>query len=135
MISILKWGGIIFLYLFLSIFFKSCTRPEDNAIKPLEQKVQMPDSTQVIIPTYRPKIHTVEISGMKFNPDVITVHKGDTIIWKNNDLVVHCVTELPTNAWTSSKIPPGASWEMVVNTSSNYFCAIHLVMKGKIIVE
>ena len=72
---------------------------------------------------------------MKFHPDGITVHKGDTVIWKNNDLVVHCVTEIPTNAWTSSKIPSGASWKMVVNISSSYFCAIHLVMKGKISVE
>lgn len=135
MVGILKLGGITFLYLFLSIFLKSCTRPEDNAIRPLEQKVPLPDSIQRIIPTYHPKIYTIEISGMKFNPDVITVHKGDTIIWKNNDLVTHCVTELPANAWTSSKIPSGASWEMVINTSSNYFCAIHVVMKGKIIVE
>jgi plastocyanin len=133
--SILKWGGIIFIYLFLSISLNSCTRPEDNAIKPLKQYVPPPGSTTTLIPTYSPKAYTIEISGMKFHPDVITVHKGDTIIWKNNDLVVHCVTEIPDNTWTSSKIPAGASWEMVVNTSSIYFCAIHLVMKGKIIVE
>ncbi len=28
---------------------------------------------------------------MKFNPAEITVQKGDTVIWKNNDMVAHCV--------------------------------------------
>jgi plastocyanin len=134
MISIPKGTGTIFI-LFLSLFLNSCTRPEDNAIQPLKQYVPPPDSTYVSNLPYAPKAYTVEISGMKFHPDATTVHKGDTIVWKNNDLVDHCVTEIPHNAWTSSKIAAGASWQMIATESSNYFCAIHVVMKGKIIVE
>jgi plastocyanin len=135
MISFLKRGGIVTVYLFLSLFLHRCTRPEDNAIKPLKQYVPPPDTSLVSITAYHPKTYTVEISGMKFQPDEIIVHKGDTVVWKNNDLVVHCVTEIPGNLWTSSKISPGSSWEIAVDRSSNYFCAIHLVMKGKIIVK
>ena len=72
---------------------------------------------------------------MNFHPQEITVHKGDTVVWKNNDLVAHCVTEQKTNAWASSKIPAGGSWQMAVDSGSNYFCAIHVVMKGAIIVK
>lgn len=83
-----------------------------------------------IAPETGPEVYTIQISGMKINPAEITLHKGDTVVW-NNDRVAHCVTEENTKAWTSSKIEAGGSWKMVANTSANYFCEIHLVMKGK----
>jgi plastocyanin len=83
----------------------------------------------------KPKVHTVEIKQMKFEPAVLNVRKGDEVIWINHDIVDHDVTEQNTKAWTSSKLPTGASWRMVVTKSELYFCSIHLVMKGKIIVD
>ena len=80
-------------------------------------------------------VHTVTISDMKFQPPLLTVNKGDTVIWKNEDIVVHCVTQLPAKSWTSSLIPPGKSWKKVMTETSDYDCAIHQVMKGKIIVK
>ena len=81
------------------------------------------------------RVDTVMINEMKFVPQNISVNKGDTVIWINNDLVSHCVTEELSKAWTSSPIPAGASWKMAVNQSANYYCAIHVVMKGKIEME
>ena len=129
MICVLKWRGVKFI-LFLFFFLNSCVRPEDNAINQPGNNNSSVASEKTV-----PEVYSIEISNMKFNPAEITVHKGDTVIWKNNDMVAHCVTEETTKAWTSSKIPAGASWKMVVNNSTDYFCAIHLVMKGKIIVE
>lgn len=85
--------------------------------------------------TSRPHFHVVEIKGMKFVPEEITVTKGDTIEWINKDITTHDVTEEPTKAWTSSKIVSGKSWHMTVKSSADYFCSIHLVMKGKIITR
>ena len=129
MISKLYKGGGIIIF-FSSLFFNSCVSPEDNAInKP--GKI----SSSTISEKTSPEVHSIEINNMKFNPAEITVHKGDTVIWKNNDMVAHCITEESTKAWTSSKIPAGASWKMAVSSSTDYFCAIHVVMKGKIKVE
>jgi plastocyanin len=83
----------------------------------------------------KPQVYTVLIGDMKFQPDQIAVSKGDTIIWKNNDLVAHNVTEFPDNKWTSSEIPVGESWRMAITESSDYYCSIHPVMKGKIVVK
>ncbi|MES2419302.1 MAG: plastocyanin/azurin family copper-binding protein [Bacteroidota bacterium] len=83
----------------------------------------------------KPEIHTVEIRDMKFIPEDITVKKGDTILWINQDMVAHDVTEEDTKAWSSSLLPAGKSWKMEVNYESNYFCSIHAVMKGKIRME
>jgi plastocyanin len=134
MINILRRGMVFFL--FLSAFLVGCTRPEDNAIKPLKPNIfPQVDSAGLQQKAYIPKIYTVEISGMKFNPAEVIINKGDIVRWKNNDMVVHCVTELPSNAWTSSKIPSGGFWQIAINSSCAYFCAIHLVMKGKIVVK
>jgi plastocyanin len=82
-----------------------------------------------------PKRHIVEIFQMKFVPDVVNVNKGDTIVWINKDLVEHDVTEEKTHSWTSGRIPAGGSRKMVVTKSDAYFCSLHVVMTGKIIVD
>ena len=82
-----------------------------------------------------PKVHTVEIKQMKFQPAELIVQKGDTVVWINNDIVAHDVTEEPSKAWTSSLMPVGKSWSLVVTQSADYFCSIHVVMKGKLIVQ
>ncbi|HEY1025588.1 MAG TPA: plastocyanin/azurin family copper-binding protein [Sphingobacteriaceae bacterium] len=79
-----------------------------------------------------PKVHTVEIKGMKFLPAEVRVKKGDIVLWINKDMVVHNVTEEKSRAWTSQAIPAGKSWKMVVKQSDAYFCTLHPVMKGKI---
>ena len=82
-----------------------------------------------------PKVHTVEIKQMKFQPAELMVQKGDTVVWINNDIVAHDVTEEPGKAWTSSVMPVGESWSLVVTQSADYYCSIHVVMKGKLIVQ
>ena len=82
-----------------------------------------------------PVVHTVEIKQMKFHPEELLVQKGDTVIWVNNDIVAHDVTEESSKAWTSSLMPVGQSWSLVVSQSVDYYCSIHVVMKGKLIVQ
>jgi plastocyanin len=79
--------------------------------------------------------HTVEIKQMKFQPNELKLHKGDTVLWINKDITDHDVTEETKKAWTSSKLPISKSWSKVVEESANYFCSLHVVMKGKLIVE
>lgn len=98
------------------------------------------DSSKVDSPTInntpQPGEHTfiVDISKMKFNPEQLSVHKGDTVVWVNNDLTNHCVTDTG-KVWTSSTIEPGKFWKKVMTKSADYFCAIHVVMKGKVAVQ
>jgi plastocyanin len=83
----------------------------------------------------RTHYHTVEIKQMKFNPAELQVSKGDTVVWVNKDIVAHDVTEESAKKWTSSIIPSNTFWQMVVTQSSDYYCSIHVVMKGKLIVK
>ena len=85
--------------------------------------------------TEPPKTYTVEIRDMKFVPQDITVKKGDTIVWVNNDMVAHDITEETSKAWSSGPLPAGKSWKLAVTDAANYYCSIHAVMKGKIELE
>ena len=39
-----------------------------------------------------PETHTVTIEEMRFQPERLTVARGDTIVWVNKDLVPHTAT-------------------------------------------
>ena len=102
----------------------SCSSPDEK--KPSEQV------TAPAPPAH--KIYTVEIRQMKFEPEVITVKKGDKIVFVNHDLVNHDVTE-EGKTWSSSTLEPEKYWSLTATESQNYYCSLHVVMKGKIIVE
>ena len=40
----------------------------------------------------QPETHTVTMEGMRFQPEVLVVAPGDTIVWVNKDLVPHTAT-------------------------------------------
>lgn len=128
-------------YLIFVLAFWSCSSPDKKAGKssPKEDSVpvaaQKSDTSSVRKEAQGRHSHTVEIKQMKFIPEEIRISKGDTIIWKNDDLVTHCITEKKTKDWTSGQLPDGGSWKKVFTESADYYCAIHQVMKGKITVE
>jgi plastocyanin len=82
-----------------------------------------------------PKSHVIEIKSMQFRPAELLVQKGDTVIFVNKDLFVHDVTEGKTKAWTSTPLSTDQSYRMVVNESADYYCSIHPVMKGKLVMQ
>lgn len=86
-------------------------------------------------PQPQPKSHTIHIKSMKFDPAVLTITKGDTVTWINDDMVDHDITEEAKKEWSSGALPTGKSWSKVMNSSADYFCSIHVVMKGKIQVN
>lgn len=76
--------------------------------------------------------HIVEIKQFKYVPNFLEVNIGDTITFVNRDFVPHDVTEETMKAWTSSTLNSGDSWSMIAEEDVNYFCSLHIVMKGKI---
>lgn len=84
--------------------------------------------------SYTPQNHVVEIINMKFQPEELRIHKGDTVTWINKDIVVHDVTE-ENKTWASLALNTSATWKKVITKSDSYYCSIHVVMKGSLIVE
>jgi len=71
---------------------------------------------------------------MKFVPAEITVHKGDQITFKNNDMVLHNITDSSGKLLIDS-LQAGVSKTITISESFNYYCSLHPVMKGRIVVN
>ncbi len=76
----------------------------------------------------------VTMSGFKFQPGVITISKGDTVIWKNMDSAGHDVSVSGT---TSPIFGKGETFSFTFDTAGtfNYFCTVHPSMTGQVIVK
>ncbi|HET6540793.1 MAG TPA: cupredoxin domain-containing protein [Chryseolinea sp.] len=120
--------------IFIILLFFSCT-PASKKDSEAKQDSVEDDIAEPPRQQDEPKTHIVEIKQMKFEPAEIKVHKGDRVLWINKDITNHDVTELSKKAWASSPLSTGQSWSMTVTQSEDYFCNLHQVMKGKIIVE
>ena len=84
------------------------------------------------------KTVTVVIRGFKFDPETVTVNQGDTVEWKNEDIVPHTATEdVVKPAFDSGTIQVGAMWRYVARNKGtyNYTCTFHPNMEGKLIVQ
>ncbi len=86
-----------------------------------------------------PKVVTVVIRKFKFEPATVTVHAGETVEWKNDDIVPHTATadgQDQKPAFDSGTIHTGAAWRYVAQKKGtyNYICTLHPNMKGKLIV-
>jgi plastocyanin len=84
--------------------------------------------------------HTVVIKGFKYDPPTLTVKAGDTVEWKNEDIVPHTATAAELNharAFDSGSIANGGSWKWVARTPGtyDYICTLHPNMKGRLVVQ
>ena len=78
-----------------------------------------------------PRVHTVLIEGMRFQPEGLTVALGDTVVWINRDMVPHTATSASAR-FDSNEIAPGKTWSHVVRTTGefSYVCTYHPLMKA-----
>lgn len=78
----------------------------------------------------------VELRGMAFAPNRIEIAAGTTIVWTNNDPVVHTVTA-DDKSWDSGAIDPGKSWSHTFTQPGEFafHCTPHPFMKGVLVVR
>ena len=84
---------------------------------------------------------TQQIGQIYYDPEVIQVPVGTTVIWENTDSVVHTVTsspeEGPNGAFDSGMIAAGESFKFAFNTlgKENYSCMVHPWMTGSVEIQ
>jgi plastocyanin len=86
------------------------------------------------VETARPATHTVVMEAVSFQPGVLTVKTGDSIVWRNQDPFPHTAT---SSAFDSQSIAPGQSWTYTAKTRGEfpYVCTFHPTMKGTLRVQ
>lgn len=80
--------------------------------------------------------HVVTLAKVAYDPPVVDVAPGDTVEWRNHDLVPHTVTERG-GGWDSGVLAPDSSWQVVVSgkDSVHYDCRLHPTMHGVLFVR
>jgi amicyanin len=82
----------------------------------------------------------VDIKSFAFDPKTIAITKGDTVVWANMDAAPHRVISDVGSAkdvLDSPILAKGDTYSYTFNELGTYayHCAIHISMKGKIIVD
>ncbi len=87
-------------------------------------------------PTPTPQPNTIAIANMAFSPATMTIAKGTTITWKNDDGVAHTSTS-NSGAWDTGNISPGGSATTMFSTAGTFpfHCSYHPTMTGTIVVQ
>lgn len=77
----------------------------------------------------------ITIEGMQFSPAMVTVKRGDEVVWVNKDLVPHTATAAKT--FDSGTLAPNTSWRMTATHAGRYeyVCTLHPTMKAVLVVE
>lgn len=83
-----------------------------------------------------PRSHIVVMKTVGFQPAELSVNRGDTIVWKNEDLIPHSATARD-GSWDSKAIDPDSSWSYVAEKAGefSYYCVFHPNMEGTIAVR
>jgi plastocyanin len=75
------------------------------------------------------------IDNFTFKPDTITVPVGTTVVWENDDNIVHTVVSLD-GAFRSPALDTEDKFSFTFDKAGTfeYFCSLHPYMKAKVVV-
>lgn len=78
----------------------------------------------------------VTISNFSFEPQTLTIQRGDTVRFVNSDDMVHTIVAAD-GSFRSEPLDTGGSFVRTFAQSGNiaYFCGLHTFMKGSIVVK
>lgn len=80
-----------------------------------------------------PENYSVQIVNYSFNPASLTIKRGDSVTWINNDSAPH---QISGAGFVGPVLSSGQSYKFRFNVSGtySYICNIHPGMKGRVIV-
>jgi plastocyanin len=74
---------------------------------------------------------SVKMYNIAFTPKTLTVARGTTVTFDNQDSAPHTVTDTAHNV-DSGLLNPGKKFSLVVTTPLDYVCTVHPSMKARI---
>jgi len=116
-----------FLMLFFALAFTSCSSSNTGTTNGTSNGTSKGNTAGNQTPA-------VSIENFTFNPAVLTIKVGTTVIWTNNDTVEHNIKSADFNSPLMKK---GETYEFKFDKAGtyDYSCGIHPTMTGKIIVQ
>jgi plastocyanin len=74
--------------------------------------------------------------ALQFAPAELEVQRGDTVTWRNSDIVPHTSASREAR-WDSGNVPVDSSFSVVLDRAGtfDYVCDYHPGMIGRIVVR
>ena len=116
----MKQKNFLTIAVALSILFFSCSKNESSLAESENGPISVAGTTPI---DYAVRI---SIQNSAFNPSSVTVVVNGSILWANNDNVVHTVTA-DNGSFDSGDLQPGATFgfTFTVNGPHYYHCKYH----------
>lgn len=137
--KIIIWVVVIILLILVTYLLMSAKNNLPNDV--VQNQVQNTQSTSTensdnstSTKQQTSKEHSISITNFAFNPASLTVNKGDTVVWTNNDSAPHQISGGGINSTIMGKTE---SYSLTLTTTGtiDYYCSIHPSMRGTIIVK
>jgi plastocyanin len=92
MLSFMRKLSVLFIVLICMVLVCGCTTPSlsSQPAAPASQPV-----LQSVAPVSNGIVKNVIIRQRSFDPDIITISRGTTVVWTNEDPISHRVVHLP----------------------------------------
>ncbi len=117
------------------MFFSKNIQMTNNTSAPVETINNQATSTTEN--TMKGETYNIDIENFTFSQKTITINKGDTITWKNIDNVPHQIQGTSLASLKGPIMGYGLTYSYTFNDAGtyDYFCTIHPMMKGTVIVK
>lgn len=129
----MKQNNFLTTALILSILFFSCSKDEGSLAKSDNATIHATSTGTTQVTGGTPINYTtrVSIQNSAFTPAEVTVMVSGSILWVNNDNIVHTVTA-DDGSFDSGDLQPGTSVGFTFNTVGPhpYHCKYHAEMTG-----
>jgi plastocyanin len=122
-----------FYSLLITLIVALMILPGCSSGAPANSSTNAPYSNQSVVPSTDNKA-AIAIKGFAFSPKELSINKGDTVTWTNEDSAVHNVVG---GILKSKDLAKGESFSYTFADvgTYDYICTYHPSMKGKIIVK
>ncbi|MEK6918709.1 MAG: cupredoxin family copper-binding protein [Nanoarchaeota archaeon] len=130
-------GTVVILAIIIGIVaFSTISKPEPAIIPTDNNDAPIVDNGLDLKPSANQGKNIV-IGGQKYLPQTLTINKGETIVWVNDDSMQHTVTSDSGSELNSGTIGLGQKYSHTFENAGTYeyHCEFHSSMKGKIIVQ
>lgn len=114
----------------------ACATPQKAPVQQIEEEPEtVYDEIEASEEPVTGKLHQVDMEGFAFSKKVISIKRGDSVVWVNKDGAPHTATSVD-RSWDTGRLAKGESKTLRFDKPGTYeyFCEVHPSMKATVIV-
>jgi plastocyanin len=121
-----KISVVLLIFLVCTVIIGGCTIPSSPVTSQPAAPASQPVAVQPAAPASNGIVKNVDIIQRAFDPDIVTISTGTTVVWTNSDTVNHRVVHLPElpndrELFHSEPLSKGDTFSYTFQTAGRYY--------------